>query len=415
MSSYDRKTEYFTKKKSRAAGERENFLQMYDRTCNRIYYYSYDLCHNLHDADYIMRDAFIYMYDHIGELRNAKNLDGWQKECVEKAFRTLLRSQLLTLIHDEANFTASTTLSESKKESLWNSIIKMADIDPWRMVPVPGKSSIFSVLADQTISDLRYMTAFEIAKSAAIIFVAVAAVVAAFYFGINYIVEKQANKVNATEEIFLDERYYDEFDLTAAETVNKDEVNDLFNSAMKKEKDEEGNTLTFTYPAAIGDTAAAKQYTDDLDVNTELIAIIDKEINDDMSDFEKLEALYEYVGRLLKYEEYDGRGKDDMSVLKDALEYHAGTSRHYAVLLDALCEAAGYRGTVIEGSFVLNRETEFERSVRHYWNRISLDGIVYFLDLEADCNADGTEIRKFYFMAADGNPRWAIYERDHIT
>lgn len=414
MSSYDRKTEYFTKKKSRGAGDRENFLQMYDRTCNRIYFYSYELCNNLRDADMIMRDAFIYMYDHIGEVRKQKNLDSWQKECVEKAFRNLLRTRLLTLIHDDANFSASATLSESKKEALWNKIIKMSDIDPWRMVPVPGKSSIFSVLADQTISDLRFMSVFDIVKSAVLILVAFLAVAGGLYFGIDYYIDKQRNKVNATEEIFLDERYYDEFDLSAAEKVHEDEVEAIFEDAMRLEKDEDGRTIQYTFPASIGNTAAAQQFTDDPDVNQKLIDIIGKVITDDMSDFQKLEALYEYVCGSMKYEEYPGSGKDDMSVLRDALEYSAGTSRHYSVLLDALCEAAGYRGTVIEGSFVLNRDTEFERSVRHYWNRISLDGIIYYLDPEADCNADGTEIRKFYFMAASGNPRWDIFERDHV-
>ena len=415
MSSYDRKTEYFTKKKSRGRGDRENFLQMYDRTCNRIYFYSYELTNNLRDADMVMRDAFIYMYDHIGEVRKQKNLDSWQKACVEKAFRALLRTRLLSLIHDDANFSASTTLSESKKEELWNKIIKMSDIDPWRMVPVPGKSSIFSVLADQTISDLRYMSAFDIVKNAAIIFFGLAAIIGGLYFGISRYIEKRQNMVNATEEIFLDERYYDEFDLSAAEKVDQSEVEAIFADAMKLEKDEEGHTLKFTFPATIGNTAAAQHFTDDLDVNQKLSDIIAKVITDDMSDFDKLGALYEYVCGSMKYEEYEGSGKDDMAVLRDALEYRAGTSRHYSVLLDALAEAAGYRGTVIEGSFVLNRDTEFERSVRHYWNRITLDGIVYYLDPEADCSADGSEIRKFYFMAASGNPRWERFEREHVS
>ena len=413
MSSY-KKTQYYTKKKSKAKDGRENFLQLYDRTCHKIYFYAYSNCHNVNDADVIMRDAYIYMYEHIAELRNSKSVDIWQKECVEKAFRALLRSQRLELLDDNENFTASSTLSESKKEDLWNSIIKMADIDPWRMVPIPGKSSIFSVMADQTISDLRYMTIGDIIKSALTIIAICVAIVFAVSFIVNYIKDKQEGKVDAIQEIFLDERYYEGFDLTTAERVATSLVDNSTNDAMKHERDEEGNRLSYSYPPSIGNTAGSPVYTDDIDVNAALIDIIKEIITEDMSDFEKLEAIYEYVGTNLTYAEYTASGKDDVALIKDCLEHKSGTSQHYSALLAALCEAAGYRCTVIEGSFILNRDTEFERTVLHYWNRVSLNGIVYYLDVEADSSADGSTVRKYYFMAADGNPRWEIFNRDHI-
>ena len=124
------------------------------------------------------------------------------------------------------------------------------------------------------------MSAFDIVKNAAIIFFGVAAIAGGLYFGISYLVEKQQSKVNATEEIFLDERYYDEFDLSAAEKVNLDEVDAIFSEAMKLEKDEEGHTLKFTFPDTIGNTAAAQQFTDDLDVNQTLSEIIAKVVDD---------------------------------------------------------------------------------------------------------------------------------------
>lgn len=413
MSSY-KNARYFTKESSRGKDDRENFLQLFNRTCNRIYFYSYDSAHNVRDADLVIRDAYIYMYEHIAELRKSKSLDIWQKDCVEKAFRALLRSQRLDLLDDDALVTTTTELSESKKEEIWNSIIKVADIDPWRMVPVPGKSSLFSVLADQTMSDLRYMSVGDIIRSAAIILVICAAAVAAVYFSFKFIQEKRAGHVEPVQEIFLDERYYEDFDLTDAEQVDTAVVDDFYKNALKYDVDEEGNKLVYSFPAAIGDTAASPEYTDDVDVNAFLIDIVKENINDDMSDFTKLETLYEYVGHFMSYSEYEPSGDDDISLIRDCMEYHSGTSQHYAALLDALCEAAGYRTTVIEGRFVLNRGTEFERVVRHYWNRTSLNGIVYYLDVEADTNADGTEIRKYYFMAADGNPRWDIFTRDHV-
>ncbi len=414
MSNYFSKEEYFTKKKSRANGDRENFLQLYDRTCHRIYYYAFDCCNNCRDADLIMRDSFIYMYDHIGELRKQKKLDEWQKECVDKAFRALLRSQLLTLIHDDSLYTASSTLSESKKEALWDSIIKMSDIDPWRMVPVPGRSSIFSVIADQTMSDLRYMSVVDIAKAALTILLVVAVAVVGLAYGIKAIRKHNAEKVGQTEEIFLDERYYSEYDLTVAERVDSAQVDSVFNSAMKKEKDKEGKSVSYTFPKSIGDTAGTPAFTEDVDINAKLEDIIKKNINDDMSDFGKLQTLYKYVGETMEYSEYEGSGDDTLSILRDCFEYNAGTSLHYSTLLTALYEAAGYRSAVIEGSFVLNGGTEFERTVRHYWNRVSLDGIFYYLDVEADSSANGDEVRDYYFMAASGNPRWEIFERDHV-
>ena len=48
-----------------------------------------------------------------------------------------------------------------------------------------------------------------------------------------------------------------------------------------------------------------------------------------------------------------------------------------------------------------------------YWNRISINGTDYYMDLEADSNSDGTEVRRYYFLAASGNPRWKVYNRDH--
>ncbi|MBQ4313074.1 MAG: sigma-70 family RNA polymerase sigma factor, partial [Clostridia bacterium] len=204
MSKMTRRREVYTRKKSRGLGRRENFLQLYNRTCHRIYFYSFECCNNRRDAEMIMRDAFIYMFEHIAELRRSSSLDEWQHQCVEKAFRALLRSQLLMLTEDDTTYTPSSQLSESEKEEIWNRIIKMADIDPWRMVPIPGKSTIFSVLADQTISDLRYMTIGDIVKSVLMIIAMLAVAAAAIYFAVDYIKSRQDIAVDETQEIFLD-------------------------------------------------------------------------------------------------------------------------------------------------------------------------------------------------------------------
>ena len=414
MSRYSNKN-YFTKKKAQKPTGRENFLQLYNRTCHRIYFYAYDLCGNIDDADMIFRDSFIYMHGHIAELRSSKSLDSWQKECVEISFRALLRSQLLNLVRDETPlYSASSTLPETRKEELWNRIIKMADIDPWRMVPVPGKSTIFSVLADQTISDLRYMSLFDIIKSIVMVVAIVAAIFGAVIFGVKYISKKNSEQVEESQEIFLDERYYSDYDLSASTSLTQEELDEAYSTALKYDVDEEGNRLVYTAPASIGNTAGTPTYTEDTDINAKLIEIVDSVINDEMSDYEKLLALYVYVGGSMEYREYPSdNGTDRLGIIRDFFEFHAGSSIHYATILDALCDAAGYDCEIVEGAFILNRGTEFERPVEHYWNRLWLNGIVYYMDAEADCDESGTTVREYYFMAADGTSKWEVFERDH--
>lgn len=408
-------TNYFKKKTSKKATERENFLQLYNRTCHRIYFYAYDLSGNTADADAVFRDAFIYMHQHIAELRSSKSLDAWQKECVEKAFRALLRSQLLKLVRDEAPvFSASSVLSEGRKEELWGLILKMSDIDPWRMVPIPGKSTIFSVIADQTISDLRYMSIGDILKSVLLIFILVIAIIFVIVIVVDFISSRSNEQTITSQEIFLDERYYSDYDLSSTSSLSQDELNSAYQGALKYDVDDEGNRITHTAPANIGNTAGTPTYTDDPDINTTLISTIDSIINDDLSDFDKLRAIYIYVGGYLEYREYPSENsRDSVGILKDCFEYRAGTSQHYAVFLSSLCCAAGYDCDVVKGIFYLNRGTEFEQAVEHYWCSLSLNGISYYLDIEADCDSTGTTVREYYFMAADGNSKWDIFERDH--
>ena len=408
-------TNYFKKTSDQKTSARENFLQLYNRTCHRIYFYCYEQSGNIEDADMIFRDAFIYMHQHIAELRSSKSIDTWQKECVEISFRALLRSQLLLLINDAVPvYTASSTLTEARKEELWNRIIKMADIDPWRMVPVPGKSTIFSVIADQTISDLRYMSIGDIIKSAALILILCVLAVAVVAVGIKLITSRSTDQNIISQEIFLDDRYYADYNQSNNTVLSSQELESVYQQAMRYETVPEEATIKHTAPVNVGNTAGEPVYTEDPDINAKLIEIIETTLSDDMTDTDKLRALYVYVGGWLEYREYPSdNGSDYLGVLKDCFEYRAGTSLHYATMLTALCDAAGYRASVTEGIFHLNRNTEFEQAVEHYWCTVSLNGIIYHLDVEADSDSTGSIVREYYFMAADGNAKWDIFERDH--
>lgn len=401
-------------RKKRRGEERENFFQLYGRTCANIFTYCYEYTGNVKDAELIMRDAVVYMHDHIGELRSQKSVDAWQRECIETAFMGLLRSQLLERVEDGSNLPRNYRITEEQSERVWSEIIKFSEVDPWRLVPIPQKSTIFSVLADQTISDLRYMSPVDVLSNIAIIFVGLLFLVGAIVIGVKLISDYSEKKADTMQEIFLDEEYYRDYDLSEADGLDRTKLQEVINQGARYDKDEEGNVYSFTAPKTIGNTAGASQYTGIEAVDANLRSVIAEVIKDDMSDPEKVWALYEFVGKNTVYSKYEGRGTESTeAILLDIIELGSGTSLHYATYFSALANAAGYHCEVIAGSFILNRDTEFEVAADHFWNRMSLNGVVYYLDIEADCDATGTVIRDYYFMAADGNERWELFERDH--
>ena len=407
--------------------KRQTFMKMYDRTCERVYFYAYEHVKNRRDADVIFRDAFVYMYEHIGSLRKSASLDAWQKQCAEKSFRALIRTGMLKLVADDHPEEAtSLTLDEQKKEDLWNNINKMAEIDPWRLVPEPGRSSLFSVLADQTVSDMRYMSAVDYVKIVAI----VGAVIAVLYVGatfiVKYIAERQGISVEPVTEVFLDERCYDGFEQWDGAEVDREEIDRLIKEAESTaEPDPEDKSGKFTPQAHVYRSAGDPILTGDLDIDAQLQQLVSELITPQMNDYEAIAAIYDYVGRSMTFDltirpvekpvpenEFNTLQKM-IPLIRQYFEYKAGDSAHYSAVVAGLAGAAGYRCVIIKGKFIFNRGNEFEHACEHYWNKIYMNGIVCYLDLEADANADGTQVRKYYFLAAPGTPRWQIFRRDH--
>lgn len=390
----DNRRTYPLRKKRKKKNTRETFMKMFTRTCERVYSYAYEHSSNREDAELITRDAFVYMYVHIGSLRKSQSLDVWQKQCVEKSFRALLRTRLMSLVPDADADSADLHLDERQRDALWAKIDKIATIDPWRLVPEPGKSTVFSVLADQTMSDLRFMSVGDFILAAAIVIGSIAAVIYGAAFVVNYISTHQTVELEARQEIFLDERNYDGFSESGGPQVSIEQGSDAYSQSVN------------------GRTSGHPSYTSDGFTNAEIIKIVKQIITDDMSDFEAIEAIYNYVGENMLYtdikDEYDYE-----EFVAYFVEHGRGDSRHYSAAVCALCRAAGYECEVIAGGFVLNKNTEFERTVEHYWNKLTLGAIEYYLDVEADSNSDGTDVRHYYFMAADGNNKWDLFERDH--
>ena len=148
-------------------------------------------------------------------------------------------------------------------------------------------------------------------------------------------------------------------------------------------------------------------------INDKLKTILDGIINDDMSDNERLWAMYYYLGTHIRYETVPDKSDDYLTLLKYYFQHETGDSRHYSAVFKALCNAAGYDCEIIKGRFVLNSDTEFRRDILHYWNRMRLNGMYYYYDCEADTDEFGTQVREYYFMATDGNIKWSVWNRDH--
>ena len=122
--------------------KRETFMQFYNKTCDRVFGYAFERCLNHDDTMIVCREAFIDMYFDISDLRKAPSVEYWQRKQVDKTLRYLVRKDRLSLIHEKTLADIPDSITVDEKEELWRRINRTIDIDPWRLVPVPGKSTI---------------------------------------------------------------------------------------------------------------------------------------------------------------------------------------------------------------------------------------------------------------------------------
>lgn len=428
--------------------KRENFLKLYSRTCDRVYCYAYECTFNSFDAELISRNAYVYMYQNLSQLRHSTSIDAWQRDCVRQAFRALVRSNRLSMMHEGEAGTTPPPLTEDEKENLWRAINKYGNIDPWRLVPVPGQTSAITVIKDRYISDLSNKSIADIGKIILIGLLSVAAVVGVVVFGINLIADKTSVKVEPMQEIFLEERSYT---VSSQQDVQVDynELEDLVESAEKEASWIEyqsmlesranmssvvsaeyvfassdpllyiaelvsSRPLVYASAEEIGLTVGAKKLTGDSEIDVAIAEMIEDIDLSGENDIEIIANIYEYVGKHFIYSDEDTSSVSVNDYVKYYILNKKGDSRHYAAVLSTVLNACGYNCEVVSGYFVLNSGTEFEKNVDHYWNRLNLNGIYYYLDLEADCNASGTQVRYNYFMATRNNSLWSIFQRDHV-
>lgn len=428
--------------------KRENFMKLYTRTCDRVYCYAYECTFNSLDAELISRNAYVYMYQNLSQLCHSTSVDAWQRDCVRQSFRALVRSNRLSMLHEGEAGETPPPLTDEEKDSLWRAINKYGSIDPWRLVPVPGQTSAATVLKDRYISDFANKSVIEIAKTVLIGLLSVAAIAGIIFIGVSLIADKSAVTVEPMQEIFLEERSYTVSSQNDAQ-VDYDALEALVESAEKEASWQEyqsmlesranmssvvsaeyviassdpllyaadvtsSRPLVYASAEEIGTTAGAARLTGDSEIDTAIAAMIaDMDLTGD-SDTEIIAKIYEYVGTHIVYSDEDTSSVSVNDYVKYYIINKKGDSRHYAAVLSTVLNACGYSCEVVSGYFVLNGGTEFEKNVDHYWNRLNLNGIYYYLDLEADCNAAGTQVRYYYFMATRNNSLWDIFKRDHV-
>ena len=391
--------------------KRETFMQFYNKTCDRVFGYAFERCLNHADTMIVCREAFIDMYFDISELRKAPSVEYWQRKQVDKTLRYLVRKDRLSMIHEKTLADIPDSISVDEKEELWRRINRTIDIDPWRLVPIPGKSSIFTVLSDQLASDMSYMSIFDIVKAVGIVLLIIAVIGGAGFGAYYFLFRGSSGGVEAMEEIFLDERSYDIYNEESRVRVTDEEINALIKQAFDGLEDEGG--LSGHSTVVSHNSSKDPVYTADDAINDKLKVILDEILKDDMSDNERLWAIYYYIGTHIRYENVSDKSEDQLVLLRYYFKHQTGDSRHYSMLFKSLCNAAGYECEMIKGRFVLNGDTEFRRDILHYWNRMRLNGMYYYYDCEADTDEFGTQVREYYFMATDGNIKWSVWNRDH--
>ncbi|MEE1132610.1 MAG: transglutaminase domain-containing protein [Caryophanon sp.] len=121
-------------------------------------------------------------------------------------------------------------------------------------------------------------------------------------------------------------------------------------------------TFEFTYPVSIEKEQAITQYVKDTAA---------KIFSDNMTDFQKVRAAYEYIITNTNYSiapEEDGGGHSIYSIAKDGI----GVCQAYALLFHRLMEEEGIASKYIVGTSL--------QGINHAWNVVTIDGKTYHID-----------------------------------
>lgn len=150
--------------------------------------------------------------------------------------------------------------------------------------------------------------------------------------------------------------------------------------------------------AAIDQHAMNFKPTDDLATTTQqLVAPYTTEL-------EKARAIFTYVATSMSYdckefhrETEDRKARTRSEILERAFDKRLGVCAGYAILFDAMCEAAGLNAEVVSGTSQtgLQRYRPERLPDNHAWNAIEIDGTWHLLDATWASGYTDPEVSKF--------------------
>ena len=219
------------------------------------------------------------------------------------------------------------------------------------------------------------------------------------------------NLSSEAKEIYITLYYcfFDFDDKIVLDTVNKNELNDVFIAVLYDNPDVFWIDLKYEYTIYESYTELFPRYrlsSSEVDsMNREIGSKIDdvmRKVNSLKSDYEKELFIHDYVAEITQYdiETMDNLGDTVYSCLVSGRSICEGYARTTQILLDK----AGISNYLVVG----NGETD-SKIEPHMWNVVEIDGKNYHLDVTWDDLSLDDKVAHFYFNVTD-----SFIARDHM-
>lgn len=464
-------TSFDKREKNSSQTERVNFRSFYFSTVEKAFEDEYTRCLNYQDTLTVLCDAYILMFETMDSLSRAPSVEWWARQCRNSAYKSCLRRKALNISHESAETDDFPKISTDDKFTLWSNIKKIGKVNAFMLMPVPYSVAGFKGVIKNTVqgfSPRKKITIITVFCSVILTLIVSAGV---YKYAVSFIKTDNNNYLD-DEEIFLTDNMYKGFELSgvnytvdyslmdtimenaairAGEKVKEDEEEEARQQALEEErknnrvssevtstgktlkkwdylyldrdpKDYVARTTTtpFTYSkieidadGSVGTAANTARFSGDQWLDKEVTNIVTQLARSELTDSNRLGALYSYICKYGRYGKPDRQFDTYVERAKYFYKYRIGTSAEYSAAFYALCAAAGYDCKIIEGYFTVDNGDDTKKYYKHEWVCITLNGIEYHFDPEADSNASGTKTNSHYFMAAKGNSRWELFCRDH--
>jgi len=145
-------------------------------------------------------------------------------------------------------------------------------------------------------------------------------------------------------------------------------------------------------PAEFGFSPGSYKQSEVDYVYREAQAIVKSLVNDSMSDYDKLRAIYQYITDRVKYDQnfYEQNVPRVSYTAYGALKYNIAVCEGYSELLNVMLNLAGVENQIITG-------TIRSSGVPHAWNLVRIDGVMYHVD----STWDSGNMTWLYFLRSD--------------